>query len=282
VDIVVHVGDIKSGSSICADDYFHFILEQFERLKDPLVYTPGDNEWTDCHRANNGDYLPAERLAKVREIFFAVAGETLGGRKKQVLTQADDPAHSDFVENVMWMESKVVFATLNVPGSNDDNLDTNPWSAPWNTPAFQALQTDEQTTRDAANLDWLQMTFDIAAENGAKGVVIFLQADMWDGTTAALNAYPPLVAAIGNGALGFGKPVLMIVGDSHKYVVDNPYHPASPLHNLHPGTPTVPNITRVIVQGSTTAPDEFEYLRLTVNPRSSTLFSWERVPLKIP
>ena len=51
---VVHVGDIKNGSSVCSDDYFHLIRSDFDTFEDPLVYTPGDNEWTDCHRANNG------------------------------------------------------------------------------------------------------------------------------------------------------------------------------------------------------------------------------------
>lgn len=281
VDIVVHVGDIKNGSTLCTDTYFDFVLEQFNRLKDPLVYTPGDNEWTDCHRANNGKYLPAERLLKLRELFFSTPGQTLGGRKKQVLTEGSDPAYSDFVENVMWMESRTVFVTLNVPGSNDDNLTSNPWGAPWNTPDFQALQTEEQTTRDAANKAWLDKAFDTAAANNAAGVAIFLQADMWD-TTAALNAFDPIVKQIGERAFAFKRPVLLVVGDSHIYTVDNPYDAASPLHAVHPGTPIVPNITRLILQGSTTAPKQFEYVRLNVNPRTKEVFSWVRVQQDIP
>src|SRR5262249_44391578 len=112
VDIVVHLGDIKSGSnSPCTDEYFAKIDTLFMLFKDPLVYTPGDNEWTDCHVAskNNGLYTPTERLNAVRNLFFPVPGQTLGGRKKQVLTQADDPANSAYVENTMWMESQVVF-----------------------------------------------------------------------------------------------------------------------------------------------------------------------------
>ncbi|MGH9158049.1 MAG: metallophosphoesterase [Acidimicrobiales bacterium] len=51
VDRVVHVGDIKNGSSLCSDSYFSTIAGHFAGFADPLVYTPGDNEWTDCHRA---------------------------------------------------------------------------------------------------------------------------------------------------------------------------------------------------------------------------------------
>src|SRR5262245_57483294 len=63
VDLFVHLGDIKSGSSLCTDQYFADVRAQLDRIGDPVVYTPGDNEWTDCHRANNGNYKPTERLA---------------------------------------------------------------------------------------------------------------------------------------------------------------------------------------------------------------------------
>src|SRR3712207_208337 len=67
VELVAHLGDIKSGSTLCSDEYFTFIRGQFDRFDDPLVYTPGDNEWTDCHRTNNGGYNPLERLDTIRE-----------------------------------------------------------------------------------------------------------------------------------------------------------------------------------------------------------------------
>src|SRR5438093_9502265 len=123
VDLVAHLGDIKAGSnSPCTDEYFAIVKSLFDAFKDPFVYTPGDNEWTDCHVAimNNGLYTPTERLQAIRALFFPVAGQTLGGRKKQVLTQADDPANSAYVENTMWIESQVVFAVLNVSGTNND------------------------------------------------------------------------------------------------------------------------------------------------------------------
>lgn len=46
-------------------------------------------------------------------------GATLGGRKQQVLAQ------DGFPENVLWLQSKAVFATLHVVGSNNG-------LAPWN------------------------------------------------------------------------------------------------------------------------------------------------------
>src|SRR3954454_19519874 len=69
VGFVDHLGDIKSASSPWDGPYFAFVRQQFDRFQDPLVYTPGDNEWTDCHQADNGAYNPLERLAAVRGTF---------------------------------------------------------------------------------------------------------------------------------------------------------------------------------------------------------------------
>jgi len=78
VTMVTHLGDIKSGSTTCTDERFERVRHDFDGFADPLVYTPGDNEWTDCHRPNNGGYQPLERLAKVRSLFFSQPGTTLG------------------------------------------------------------------------------------------------------------------------------------------------------------------------------------------------------------
>jgi len=165
--------------------------------------------------------------------------------------------------------------TLNVPGSNDDSVATNPWTGAW---AGDPAQAAEQTARDRANRAWLDKAFARATKHRARGVVLMLQADMWDGTHAQLDAYDPLVQAIGDAATAFGKPVLLLVGDSHVYKTDNPYDGSAAFQSMHPGfTPTVPNITRVVVEGSTTVPNRFEYLRLTVDPGAAQLFRWERV-----
>jgi hypothetical protein len=66
VRLVMHVGDIHSGSMPCtgaglnplpptADPGWNQgIFNLFEQFKDPVIYTPGDNEWTDCHKTKQG------------------------------------------------------------------------------------------------------------------------------------------------------------------------------------------------------------------------------------
>src|SRR5438552_812055 len=70
---VVHVGDLGSPrAGSCTDELWARRLAQFRASANPLIYTPGDNEWTDCHAQQGvpgGD--PLERLAKLRSLFFA-------------------------------------------------------------------------------------------------------------------------------------------------------------------------------------------------------------------
>jgi hypothetical protein len=294
VQFVIHVGDIKAGSSSnCNDAYFATIKGLFDTFEDPLVYTIGDNEWTDCHvfSKNTGLYTPTERLQAIRTLFFPVPGQTLGLNPRAVFSQADDPANSRYVENVWWSQSNVVFAALNITGSFNDLA---PWSSaplPWlvtpaDMPANWASypsQADEFAARAQANTDLIAQTFATATQRNARGVVLAFQADMWDPAEqvknpATFNAgYDGLVQQIGTLAAQFGGPVLLLEGDSHVWRVDTPFTPGSPLFTMHANTPVAPNVTRLVVDGSSSPTS---YTRLTINPgRKGQLFTLTRVPL---
>jgi len=250
VRLALHLGDIKSGSTTCTDERFVAALATFESFKDPVAYTPGDNEWTDCHRVNNGQYNPLERLAAVRATFFAEPNSLLGGRRATVEHQAD------FVENVRWIESRVAFATLHVVGSNN-GLD--PWTGIGHS-APTAAQTAEVNARIAAAVAWVDETFDAAEERDLQGVVLAMQADTWDPLPS--SAQQTIVDRIAARTAAFDGQVLLLQGDSHTYVADNPL--------------ALDNFTRIVVHGETLP---FEYLRLTINPVRGELFTWERVPV---
>ncbi len=70
VRLVVHTGDVKQGSERCDDEVFQKRFTQYQKFSAAFIVTPGDNDWTDCHRANNGGFLPTERLARFRQIFY--------------------------------------------------------------------------------------------------------------------------------------------------------------------------------------------------------------------
>jgi Calcineurin-like phosphoesterase len=291
VSLVIHVGDIHSGSMACTSagilppiatanpGWNQEIYYQFQQFKDPLVYTPGDNEWTDCHKSkelSSGD--PLKELASVRSLFFAKPGHTLGLNEKIVSTQAKDfdpnyPTDAQFVENVMWEDSRVVFVTVNLPGSNNDTV---PWTGTFANPGAQDQEVAE---RNGANLRWLQAAFDKAEKDHAKAVVIAVQADMWDPEAVASNElynYTPFVQKLADLSVQFGRPVLLLNGDSHLYETDQPLADPTSATGVIYGTEAVPNLTRITVQGSTNAPAE--WLRLTIDPHKSKVFSWENVP----
>jgi hypothetical protein len=125
-----------------------------------------------------------------------------------------------------------------------------------------------------STVSWLAQTFLTAELTGARGVVIFMQADMWDGTP--LDGYDLTAQVLADLAADFGKPVLLIVGDSHVFKVDHPFEHGDPVHGV---TRPAPNLTRVVVHGETLP---FEYLRLSVDARTDAVFSWERVPAGTP
>jgi hypothetical protein len=103
-------------------------------------------------------------------------------------------------------------------------------------------------------------------------VVIIMQADMWDGTP--LNGFDSTVQKIASSTLAFNKPVLLLEGDSHIFKTDNPLAMGDPVHGV---TTPVPNLTRVVVQGSTTAVLS-EWVRLHIDPAATPPFSWTRNP----
>jgi len=307
VSLVLHVGDIHSGKQYCTQAYDQTIFDLWTRFADPVIYTPGDNEWSDCHKAAEGggtynkttgqiDYVfdgagnpvdyakgdPIANLELVRSIFFPRPGHAIGGRHKRVLSQAElpnwvHPSDAKFVENVLWVQSRVVFVTINLPGgSNNDN---DVW---YGAPTQSAAQVQEIVDRTGADLRWLDVAFALAKVIRAKGVVIQAQADMWDPEKGAAHqaAYEPFVQSVAAHTTDFGRPVLMFNGDSHVYRSDNPLAATDPLNYMHPGY-DVANFHRIVVHGSTLP---LEWLRLTVDPRQSAPvsdtafgpFSWER------
>lgn len=293
VETVMHVGDIHSGNMACTSagvlppiassnpGWNQAVFNKFQQFKAPLVYTPGDNEWTDCHKSKEkSSGYPLNELASVRSLFFAKPGHTLGLNEKVVLTQAKkfDPAYpsdAKLVENMMWKNAGVVFVTVNMPGSNNDSL---PWNGIFANPGEQMQEVTERT---GADMRWLEAAFDEAARSHAKALVIGLQADMWDLSALqaggdGLDKYTDFVKLLADRSVKFGRPVLLLNGDSHVYGADQPLADPSSATGVIHATQAVPNLTRITVQGSTNAPAE--WLKLTIDTRKQNPFSWSNVP----
>ena len=307
VSLVVHVGDIHSGKESCSLAYDQAIHDFWKSFKSPLVYTPGDNEWTDCNKSGEGGSDPLVNLAYVRDTFFATPGNAIAV-DKPLLSQSQNfdpryPTDAAYVENVMWQQSGIVFVTMNLPGGSNNDEDN--WFGLTRTQA----QTDEILNRTGADLRWLDKAFALAKSSHARAVVIVAQADMWDLDSKApshIMAYRQFVDSIALHATDFARPVLLLNGDSHNYRSDNPLAKGAPCvkevagnqsaqapctddaYDNQPNGYNVTNFHRIVVHGST---PQMEWLKLTVKPGESEgrdgpdafgPFSWKRMIQALP
>ena len=257
----LHVGDIKSGGLPCSDEVLKKSYDQIQTFEGALVYTIGDNEWLDCHRKAAGGYNPRERLAKLREMFFATPTKSLGKAPLDVESQALlMPEFSTYVENTRFAKNGVMFFTAHVPGSNNGFEAQDPDAAP------------EFFARDKANVAWINASFAKASADNAKAVVMFVQAEFDEsrfpnGAMPRQSGFTNTLDAIEAGAKSFGKPVLLIHGDEH-------YFSIAPLRNSK-GKP-IPGVNKLMVYGDTLV----HAVRVLVDPDSSNVFGF--VPLIVP
>jgi hypothetical protein len=249
---VVHVGDLKSASEPCSDRLLRERYALLDASPPPLVYVPGDNDWTDCHGASAGGYHPRERLERLRALFFA-SDESLGRRKLRLARESDDPRFRPYQENVRWVAGNVVFVTLNIPASNN------------NLGRTDAMDV-EHTERMIANFAWLAEALRIAQQPGMLGLVVFTHADprfeRAKDADDTRDGYAGFRLALRTHASALGKPMLLVHGDGHRYRVDQPLRDLL-THDR------IPSFTRVEVFGSPFV----GWVRIDVTPEGAQLFS---------
>jgi hypothetical protein len=269
----VHDGDIKSGSSRCDDE----VYEQFEGYLDsfraPAMYTPGDNEWTDCDRENNGAFDSAERLGHVRESLF----DTPYSHGRDPIRQEVQAA--PYVENRRWQVGKVTYATLHVVGSdNNRSGDIAPDPVEW-------------AARDEAANDWLRETFDAAERRRSAGIMLVIQAnpgfDQADPTRAPTrdgatlepaDGFTNFLRALREETIRYGKPVVLVHGDSHYFRIDKPL--------LDAAGNRIENFTRLETPGDNaqSGDNDAQWVSVQVDAGDPEVFSFQQevVPGNLP
>jgi hypothetical protein len=188
-----HVGDIgASGSATCTDTVLNRETNRFDTLDDPLVYTPGDNEWTDCGSAG----VQLNRLSAIRQTVFRGTGTQSRGRTTIAL---ESQGGRGYPENTRWQRGPVTFGTLHVVGSSDNR------------------GVAEHGPRRQATIDWLRETFDDAEERGNLGVVLLAQRDP-NLTGSVTSAYRSMHDAVLEEVADFDGEVLFVSGDAHNHL----------------------------------------------------------------
>lgn len=255
----VFIGDTKSGSTPCSDEYNQKVKGYFNQFSAPLIYSIGDNEWTDCHRPLAGSYDPIERLEKLRKTFFD-SQKSFGKQQISLTRQSDlDPKHNKFVENSYWIKNHFLFVSLHIPGSNN-NFERND----------QAKA--EYFERNQANLDWIQNAFSLALDKGYLGIIFCYQADMFYTPEQAISSdsgYRDTLHALSKYAQEFKKPILLIHGDSHRLILDQPLRTTDQKHILE-------NVLRLELMGA----EQVQAVTIRVNPKSEQPFSFTPILLR--
>jgi hypothetical protein len=283
---VVHNGDFwwdggqwteqAGGLPPCSDETFQHRLGLARRSKHPFIFVPGDNEWTDCHRAKPRTYDPLERLIKLRRMFFR-GDQSLGRRTIRLTRQSEDTQYAKFRENVRWTAGEVLFVTLHMVGSNN-NLGR--------TPDMDA----EYAERNAANLAWMRQAFELATRSGSKAIMLIAQADprfenswppyvqqrymlaglgLQSPETRRATGFDDFLTAVEKETVAFGRPVVYVHGDSHIFRVDKPLFGSTSRR-------VIENFTRVETFGH---PDA-HWLRAIVDPEDPQVFSFRQEIVK--
>jgi hypothetical protein len=243
----VHVGDIKSGSTPCTDEWFTRCYEQFQTFRHPVVFLFGDNEWSDCGKVKEAPRDPEECLAKLREV-FTQGHESLGQRKMLLARQSDDARFGKFRENVRWVWGNVQFVGLNVPG------DANNYGQ------------REFAERNRANLAWLEESFAHARAEERAAVMVLMQANPrfdLQATNRVRAGFNDLIALLEKETLAFAKPVVLVHGDTHYFRIDKPLVSARSRRRIE-------QFTRVETFGN---PD-IHWIRVKVDARDPDVFTF--------
>jgi hypothetical protein len=228
-------GDLKAGGDgACTDaNLYTPALNNFNLLEQPLVFLPGDNDWTDCWGRYGaastapGADDPIERLQHERDL-FASTPYSLGQHKLLLTRQSSEGGvYAQYSENVRWQYGPVVFIGLNAQGSNDNY----PYPGVDGETRPQAeidRQRAESVARKAANLHWLNAGFEYAKQVGAAGVMVIMQVNLNFNNEDHLSdprswdAFPDYVNALRDAALAFPGQVALVHGDSHYFKMDKP------------------------------------------------------------
>jgi hypothetical protein len=242
---LMHVGDIKAQFSPCTDDRFRQISDLFEKYPKPVVYTPGDNEWTDCHGVGAD---PIERLAKIRELFFQHK-PVLRLDELNAVHQSDHPETAEYIENYRFTKAGVLFIVAHVCGSGNNRRIDDP-------PSMR-----EYKARNQANLAFLKESFAIALQNRVPGVALVIHANP-DFENGKGEGFRDILATLRDFLAEYQQPVVCIHGDSHYFRIDKPFHDEAGTQYLHFTRMEVfgaPTVAGVIVNVDPTDPQVFSY-----------------------
>jgi hypothetical protein len=218
---LVHTGDMLKGA--CTENKYAEVANLLKLLAVPAYIIPGDNEYTDCTN-------PTQAFGFWKKYFLNFEQNFCGA--PATAHPASDP------ENFAFVMKGVLFVGVSLQGGTPKD------SAGW-----QARQ------RDDAN--WVTQQFQSKATQatpvGVRAAVVFGHAGPDSARAVFFNQFRAAAAA-------FGKSVLYVHGNIHKYLLNKPWPEK--------------NVTRLVVPRGSTEPP----LEVTVTMSPENTFMVKRSP----
>jgi hypothetical protein len=205
VAFLAHVGDIKTGNSRCVQATYLPVVRLFRDQRLPLVFSPGDNDWTDCRRDAAGGYDPTERLALLRRLFFHDPAVL----RLQHLDVRRPPATMALPELFWFRQQSVLFVNWHVVGSYNNRY-----------PRDRSAMA-EYRMRRAANQALLRDAMGVLDDVHA--VVLFQHANPGLGRATPHPGYQGMHDDLAALLAGSDVPVLLVHGDTHNFQFDQPW-----------------------------------------------------------
>ncbi|WP_211440762.1 hypothetical protein [Collimonas humicola] len=153
---------IKASTEPCSDKLYSQRKALLSSAKNGLIVSLSASDWVTCRTAADRS-AAIERLNRVRDLFFSDEF-SFGDSKIPLIRQSTSPKFHSYVENARWEIGNVIFATINLPASNNHYL-------------AEGGRNSEFEDRQIANREWLQRIFLNAAQKKSDAVVLFCDGD---------------------------------------------------------------------------------------------------------
>ncbi|WP_019027566.1 hypothetical protein [Colwellia piezophila] len=207
---VMHLGDFKSGGKSCTND----LLNEHKKLlaqiyPGKMIYTPGDNDWTDCDRSSlSSSFDELERL----EFLIKLMYQTPPLLSKDLASIRSQQAQ---VENKLWINERLAISTLHIVGTSNGRVNID------KSNTDDAIKAADN--RDKLNIAWLKNIEENVQHFDA--LIIGFQADIYqqrvlqssacgDLSLKTCDAFATYRQAFQDLAKRINKPVLVSHGDT--------------------------------------------------------------------
>ena len=180
-EFVVHLGDIKGGSTPCDEAVFIKVAGMLRKSAHRLFIVPGDNEWNDCKN-------PAPAWDYWEKYFMKFDRHW----ENMLLVARQEERR----ENFTFLHKGTLFIGINLVGG-------------------KVHDAEEWKTRHRQDADWIRKQVEKNGEE-SRCMVLFGHAQP---ATKHADFFAPFVEIAGK----YGKPILYLHGDGHRWIRDNPF-----------------------------------------------------------